>query len=150
MASTLTNLLFHIIFSTKDRRRFIHPGLRDDLHHYIGGIIRKQSAKALAIGGTVDHVHILARLSPAVAMSHFVKNVKGGASTWVNARDEVDFHFSWQKGYGAFSVSQSNASTVARYIAQQEEHHRTRTFKEELVALLEKHDVDHDERYLWD
>jgi REP element-mobilizing transposase RayT len=150
MASTLTNLLYHIVFSTKMRQDFIVPELRTDLYPYIGGIIRGEKGIMLKIGGTANHLHLLAKFPPVMSVSKMLQHIKGNSSKWVNEERRMTFRFAWQRGYGAFPVSESAAEAVSRYIEAQEEHHKTMTFQEELLLLLKKHHIPYDERYMWD
>ena len=149
MAQAFTNLLTHLIFSTKDRAPLIDTELRQDLFEYMGGIIRELNSKALTINGAADHVHLLVSLSPTLAIADALRTLKANSSRWVHERRTGHLKFGWQAGYGAFSVSQSNAAGVIKYIAGQEEHHRKVTFQQEFVALLEKHKIPYDERYVW-
>src|ERR1044071_7010645 len=148
MASTFTNLLFHIVFSTKTRIPAIHEGLREPLYEYIGGIIRGEGGVLLEIGGVPDHVHLLAKIKADTAISVIVGRIKGGSSKWQNQKSHRADRFEWQTGYGAFSVSESQASKVRKYIQTQEAHHRRVSFKDELITLLKKHGIEYDERYL--
>lgn len=150
MPSSLTNLLYHVVFSTKGRQPEIVPGFREDLYAYVGGIIRSEKGKLIEIGGMANHVHVLARFSPAVSVSDMLKMIKGNSSRWVNKSGKRPAKFAWQKGYGAFSVSESGCEAVVNYIRNQEAHHRKMTFKEEFKLLLDKHQVEYDEEYLWD
>ena len=149
MASTLTNLLYHLVFSTKGRLPLIGPDIEEPLYAYMGGILRNQGGKALEIGGMPDHVHILARLPARTAVSDILRALKSDSSGWMN-RERPDDRFAWQTGYGAFTVSESQVGKVRRYIRTQEEHHRGQGFETELVGLLERHGVDYDERFLFD
>ncbi len=149
MAHTYTDLLVHIIFSTKDRQPSLNEELRRETHAYIGGIIiREINGKAVAIGGIADHVHILAWMPPTLSISDTLRIVKTNSSRWLN--DKGNQKFAWQIGYGAFSVSHSNLSTVANYIERQEEHHRKMTFQDEYLLFLKRHNVDYDKRYVFD
>jgi REP element-mobilizing transposase RayT len=150
MASTYTNLLYHIIFSTKERRPFINPKLLAELHPYIGGIIRDLKGEPIEIGGVQDHVHILAKLPAALALSDALREIKSNSSKWVGERPDLVRTFAWQTGYSAFTVSKSQAPTVRKYIRNQQQHHRRKSFKQELVSLLDKHEIEYDRRYLWD
>jgi REP element-mobilizing transposase RayT len=147
MPHTFTNLLTHIIFSTKDRAPLITDDLKPQLHAYMGGIIRELKGKALIINGTADHVHLLVSASPSLSLSDAMRVLKTNSSRWVHEAGCTPF--SWQAGYGAFSVSQSNVQSVFGYIAQQEEHHRKITFQEEYVMFLRKHGISYDENNLW-
>ena len=116
MASTLTNLLYHIVFTTRKKQNLIIPALSVEIYPYIGGIIREEKGKLLKIGGTLNHVHILARFSASVSVSEMMRRIKGSSSKWVNESSRSTQHFSWQRGYGAFSVSESAIENVISYI----------------------------------
>ncbi|MFY9819970.1 MAG: IS200/IS605 family transposase [Thermoanaerobaculia bacterium] len=148
MASTFTNLLFHIVFSTKDRLPVIHGDLREPLYEYMGGIIRSEGGILLEIGGVPDHVHLLVKSKADIALSDLVGHIKAGSSKWRNKKNTKANRFEWQVGYGAFSVSESQVSRVRKYIQTQEAHHAKVSFKDELITLLKKHGIEYDERYL--
>jgi REP element-mobilizing transposase RayT len=150
MAHTFTNLLTHIIFSTKERVPCISADLKPKLHAYMGGIVRELKGKAYSIDGTNDHVHLLVSLPPSISLSDAMRIIKTNSSGWVHNLDARHRTFAWQIGYGAFSVSKSNVAAVVRYIQNQEEHHRKISFKEEFVEFLEKHGIEYDERYIWE
>ena len=150
MPSTLTNLLAHIVFSTKGREPVISEEFRKRLYAYIGGIIRSEGAESLSIGGTEDHIHLVIKISSSHALSDIVRKIKANSSKWINENHFLRGKFSWQNGYGGFSVSASQLDRVRRYIETQAEHHKTRTFKEELTEILEKHGVEFEPKYLWD
>ncbi len=150
MASTLTNLLYHVVFTTRKKQNLIVPALSDELYSYIGGIIREEKGKLLKIGGTLNHVHILARFPASVTVSEMMRRIKGSSSKWVNESSKSTSHFTWQRGYGAFSVSESSIENVISYIGNQEEHHKKTTFEEEFILLLQKHKISYDEKYIWD
>jgi len=150
MAHTFTHLLTHIIFSTKDRRPFLDAELKNRMFPYLGGIIRAHDGKALIINGPADHVHILASLSQKYALADLMRELKADSSGWIHKTFPNQKAFAWQIGYGAFSVSHSNSTDVQNYIADQEEHHRKISFQEEFVAFLKKHEIEYDERYLWE
>lgn len=148
MATTFSNLLYHIVYSTKDRIPSIDGDLREPLYEYIGGIIRGERGILLEIGGVPDHVHLLAKFKTDIAVSMMVQKIKGKSSGWVNERSSHAARFEWQAGYGIFSVSESLVDKVRRYIRNQEEHHKKVSFKDELIALLKKNGIPYDERYL--
>ena len=148
MPSTHLSLHYHVVFSTKDRRPFIAEEWRGRLHEYLGGLIRHADGIPEAIGGIADHVHLLAGLRATHSLATFVQDIKQNSSKWIHEAISVK-NFAWQQGYGAFTVSVSNCGAVKEYIAQQAEHHRSKTFQEEYRALLKKHDVEYDEQYLW-
>lgn len=141
---------YHCVFSTKGRRRLITPRLRERLWPFLGGIARQNKVKAIEIGGVEDHVHLLLSLPSTMAISKAVQLVKGGSSKWVHENFPEHRSFSWHVKYGAFSVSVSLLDTIIEYIRSQEMHHRKMTFQEEFLALLKKHHIEYDERYLWD
>lgn len=148
MSHTSGNILLHIIFSTHSRLPVIKPDFRGDLFAYLGGIIREMRGTALIINGTADHVHMLARVRPSHSAAEIARVVKANSSRWVHKK--WDAKFAWQTGYGVFSVSESSVAAVTKYIADQEEHHRKHSFREEFVAFLKKNHVVYDERYSWD
>jgi REP element-mobilizing transposase RayT len=140
---------FHCVFSTKERRPFITPELRDRLWPFLGGIARQNEMKATEIGGVEDHIHILLSLPPTLPVSKAMQFVKGASSKWIHETFPGQRLFAWQEEYGAFSVSVSQLDRTIAYIRAQHEHHRKMTFQEEFLALLNKHGVEYDERYLW-
>jgi REP element-mobilizing transposase RayT len=148
MAHTYHKLLVRVIFSTKNREPLIDPGWAADLYAYMGGIILNRKGDLLAAGGIPDHVHLLVRLPADLPLSDLVRDVKAVSSKW--RHDAAHPAFAWQTGYGGFSVSQSLAETVTDYIHRQPDHHRARTFQQEYVDFLRKHEVEYDDRYLWD
>jgi len=148
MSQSFTNLLYHIIFSTKDRRPLITDGCEARLHDSIGGTLRGQDSISLAINGTEDHVHVLAKLRPDKALSDVLRDLKANASGWMhNVFPELK-GLAWQRGYGAFTVSASQVGPVRDYIARQKEHHQTQSFRDEFTAFLKANDIEFDERYL--
>jgi putative transposase len=146
MGHTYSNLLVHIIYSTKDRAPFITPDLKPRLYSYIGGIVRNLDGVLVEIGGIEDHVHLFVRFPPKLAIAELVGKVKSNSSKW--AKREVP-DFAWQAGYAPFSVSESAAADVQRYILNQEEHHRTMSFQDELRAFLRRNGIEFDERHIW-
>ena len=140
---------FHCVFSTKERRRLITPGLRDRLWPFLGGIARQNKMKAIEIGGVEDHVHLLLSLPATMPVSKALQLLKGGSSKWIHETFPEQRLFAWQEKYGAFSVSVSQLDRTIRYIKAQAEHHRRMTFQEEFLKLLKRHRIEYDERYLW-
>jgi REP element-mobilizing transposase RayT len=149
MSGTYTNLLYHIIFSTKERRQFITPAIEPELFAYIGGVIRNQKGILLEINGVADHVHLLARFKPNLALSDIVRDVKANSSKWLNDEKSKFHKFGWQDGFAAFTVSESQVERVRGYIRNQKNRHKRMSFKEELFATLQRNRVEFDERYLW-
>jgi REP element-mobilizing transposase RayT len=150
MPHSYTQLYYHIVFSTKNREPLMDRALRQRLFPFIGGGIRDEGGTALIINGIEDHVHILARLQADRALSDVLRNITANSSGWVHKEFSNLSAFAWQSGYSAFTVSRSQFDIVRRYIETQEEHHRKQTYQEELLALLRAHEVEFDERYLWD
>jgi len=141
--------VMHCVFSTKERKPWINPELRERLFPYFGGVAKANRMNMLAVGGTENHVHLLLSLS-SIPIPKALQLLKGGTSKWIHDIFPNCKHFAWQEGYGAFSVSASHIRTTIDYIQQQqEEYHRTKTFQEEFVAFLKKHNIEYDERYIW-
>jgi REP element-mobilizing transposase RayT len=149
MAHTHTNLLFHIVFSTKERLPMLDTDLKPRLLAYMGGIVRELGGTPLLINGPADHVHIIALLPAKLGVSEVVGKVKANSSGWVQREFPDKWSFAWQTGFAAFTVSHSQKQTVLDYIGAQEEHHRKISFQEEFVAFLKKQEVEYNERYLW-
>ena len=147
---SFTQLTYHIVFSTKYRRPTINDVIQERLYEYVGGTLRAKQGQLIEIGGTADHVHILARLSPSLAVAHVVRDVKANSSRWMNEQPEVVTSFEWQKGYGAFTVSYLRIASVQDYIRNQEEHHRRQTFQEEYIDFLKRHDIEFRLEYLFE
>ena len=149
MAASYTALHYHIVFSVKERRPVLVPEIAHRTHEYISGIIRTIGGVPIIVGGTADHVHVLARLDKVLAISDALRNIKAGSSKWIHETFPGMRDFAWQEGYGAFSVSISALNRTKRYIESQEAHHRTVTFEEEFMKFLTLHDIPYNERYLW-
>jgi REP element-mobilizing transposase RayT len=151
MPQSLAQIYLHIVFSTKNRAPLMQNlALRDEMHKYLGGTCNNLDCPVLRVGGVADHIHILCRLGKTIAISDLVKELKRESSKWIKTKAPMLEDFYWQKGYGAFSVSPGHVEVLREHIANQEEHHRTETFQDELRRLLTKYGVQWDERYLWD
>ena len=150
MPQSLARIYLHLIFSTKDRSPTINDQIREPAHSYMAAVLKNLGCHANLINSVDDHVHLLFELGRTVAVSKVVEDVKKSSSKWIKTQPTGVADFSWQNGYGVFSVSHSNFDAVRDYIAGQREHHLKRTFQDELRALLEKHGVEYDERYIWD
>lgn len=151
MAQSLARILVHVVFSTKNRRPFLREtGLRHQLHQYLGGIFRNLEGHPIIVGGVQDHAHLLGGLSRTCTPAELVKELRRGSSLWVKEREAGLQDFAWQNGYGMFSIGASQIEEVERYIAGQEVHHRQVSFQDEFRRLLERHQLDYDERYVWD
>ena len=142
-----TNLLYHIVFATKDRAPLITSTLRPRLHKYLGGTVRGLDGVALEINGTNDRVHVIAKVRPTISVSEFLSKLKSGSSGW--AKRQTNGRFGWQARFGAFTVSESQVERVRQYIRNQEAHHRKQSFEEEFKILLRAHRIDFDELHLW-
>jgi REP element-mobilizing transposase RayT len=151
MPQSLAKILIHTVFSTKNRQPFFKDrALREESHRYIGGILAKLDCQPLIVGGVEDHIHFLCTLSRTCTVADMVKEVKRASSLWVKTKSSGLDDFSWQNGYGAFSIGASQTETVRRYIAGQEEHHRRISFQDEFRELLRRYGIEFDERYVWD
>jgi REP element-mobilizing transposase RayT len=150
MASTFTSLTYHVVFSTKYRKNRITPALQEELYKYIGGVVREQKGVLLEIGGVADHVHLLTGFNPTVAVSDVVRLIKTNSSKWVNEKSDTTRKFQWQTGYATFTVSCSQVDIVRRYIQNQAEHHKTLSFRDEFLALLKRHGIEVDMRYVFE
>lgn len=148
MSQSFTNLLYHLIFSTKDRRPIITLDYQPRLYDYIGGIIRNTGGISLSINGTEDHVHVLAKLRPDRALSTVLRDLKSNATGWMHEVFPRLRDFYWQRGYAAFTVSQSNLKKVQRYIARQKEHHHQISFRDEFIQFLKANGIEYNERYI--
>ena len=150
MSQSLAKLYVHLIFSTKNRERVLPDDLRAALHDYMGGILRDLGCIAVEINTEPEHTHALFILARTAALSDVVGHFKKGSTNWLQQQRRELREFHWQNGYGAFSVSQSNVDVVREYIRNQREHHTKQSFEDEFRAILRKHDVEFDERYVWD
>lgn len=148
MASTLTKLLIHITFSTKDRTASIPERIESDLYAYIGGVCRRMESPLLAIGGVPDHLHLLVSLGKTVALSKLMLNIKRDSSKWIKEKDATASTFGWQDGYFEFSLGESGADALRAYIANQREHHMTATFKNEMRVSFAKYGIEWDGQYV--
>ena len=148
MPSTHLSLNVHVVFSTKERCAFIESAWRERLHAFMGGVIREADVVPVAVGGVADHVHLLIGLRATHCLAEIVQDVKKTSSKWVHTEIRQPI-FSWQEGYGAFTVSPSHLARVRSYIANQEHHHHQKTFQEEYLELLTKAGVEFDPKFLW-
>src|SRR5207245_2358184 len=142
-----TNLLYHIVYATKERAPLITNILRPRLHEYLGGTVRGLGGVAIEVNGVAGHVHILAKVRPTISVSEFLSKLKSSSSGW--AKRETAGRFGWQARFAAFTVSESQVERVRRYIRNQEEHHRRQSFEEEFKTLLRAHNIDFNAAHLW-
>jgi putative transposase len=151
MPQSLAKILLHAVFSTKERRPFLKdPALREELHRYLGGILTNFECQPIIIGGVEDHVHLLFVHSRTATVADVMKELKRSSTVWLQSRSPTLSNFAWQAGYGAFSIGQSQVEDVRTYIAGQEEHHRKISFQDEFRRLLQRYEIEFDERYVWD
>ena len=150
MANTYTQIYIQVVFAVSGRQNLISKDRKEEIHKYITGIVRNNSQKLIAINSMPDHVHMLIGLKPDIALSDLVRDVKAGGSNFINERRWVRGKFSWQEGFGAFSYSHSQLGAVIRYIQNQEQHHRKRSFKDEYLEMLKKFNVVFDSKYIFD
>lgn len=150
MPQSFGSLYFHLVFSTKNRVPSISDDIQPRLFEYLGGILRNQRGRLVAAGGIEDHVHLLVSLSRQASISDTLRDLKSNSSGWIHETFSNRRSFAWQTGYGAFSVSFSALDSVRAYLANQKEHHKRQTFQEEFIAMLKLHELEYDERYVWD
>jgi putative transposase len=150
MGQSLVKNYVHIIYSTKHGQALIANAIESELHSYLGGICNKLESFPVKIGGYWDHVHVLCMLSKEIALIKLIEELKAHSSKWIKRANERYNNFYWQDGYGAFSVSPSELEAVKHYIEKQHEHHKSRTFQEEFREILRIHNIDFDERFVWD
>ncbi len=151
MPQSLAQIYLHIVFSTKDRAPYLNDhDFRSRTHAYLAGICRNLDSPSLRVGGTEDHVHIACRFSRKHSIAGLLQKLKEKSSKWIKEKKPSLANFYWQAGYGAFSVSPSHMSALVEYIANQEEHHKKETYQDEFRRILEKYDIEYDERYVWD
>jgi REP element-mobilizing transposase RayT len=150
MAQSLAKIYVHLIFATRNREPLLRDSVREDLHGYLGGILRDLDSPFAAINSEPDHVHVLFVLARTRALSELVGQLKRGSSAWLKTQGTAFNAFHWQNGYGAFSVSQSSVDEVCDYIRRQREHHQRVSFQDEFRAFLRRYEIEFDERYVWD
>ena len=151
MSQSLSKVLVHAVYSTKDGRPFLHdPVIRDEMHRYIGGILIKLGCQPVIVGGAEDHVHLLFALARTCTLADVIKETKRVSSGWIKPKSAELFEFAWQSGFGTFSVGYSQLDSVRAYIARQESHHRRVSFKDEFRRMLSNYEIAFDERYVWD
>jgi putative transposase len=150
MPNTYSQIYIQIVFAVKGRQNLITKSNREELHKYITGIIQKRGQKMLSIFCMPDHTHLLIGLTPSVSISDLVRDIKTGSSNFINEKEWIQGKFSWQEGFGAFSYSRSQIDDVAKYILNQEEHHKKTNFKEEYLDILHKFEITYDEKYLFE
>ncbi len=150
MGQSLAKVYIHIVFSTKRRQKLILPYIEKELFSYIGGICNNLKCQTINVGGYLDHIHILCMLSKQITIAKLLEHIKSHSSKWIKTKGEPFENFYWQDGYAAFSVTPRHVDTISAYIAKQREHHTKNSFKKEFVKILEKHDIEYDERFVWD
>jgi REP element-mobilizing transposase RayT len=150
MPQSLSFLLVHIVFSTKDREPVLSAAVRPALHGYLATVARGTDCECYRVGGVADHVHLAIRLARTLTTAKLVEELKTSSSKWLKNQSPTLAGFAWQRGYGAFSASPSDLEVLRHYIDHQEEHHRTKTFQDEYRAFLVKYGIEYDERYVWD
>lgn len=150
MAQSLSLILIHVVFSTKDRVPLLDSSVRPSLYAYLASVARNADCECFRVGGVADHVHLAIGLSRTVTVAKLIEELKTSSSKWLKSQSPGLMRFAWQRGYGSFSVGPSDLNALVQYIDHQEEHHRTRTFQEEYRAFLTKYGIPFDERYVWD
>ncbi len=150
MPQSLSNILVHIVFSTKLSKPFIAQAIKKELYSYMASILKDCYCSPIIIGGVEDHVHVLCKLSKTRSISSVIEDVKKKSSKWIKNKGIEYKDFYWQNGYGAFSIGKSQVNTLKEYIQKQEDHHRNKSFKEEFLEILNRYGIEYDEHYLWD
>jgi putative transposase len=150
MSGTFSQIYIHYVFAVKGRQNLLQKPWREEVFQYISGIINGKNQKPIIVNGVADHVHVFVGLKPSMPISDLVRDIKNNSSNFINERKFIRGKFSWQEGYGVFSYAQSQVETVYQYIANQEEHHKKKTFKDEYIEFLNKYEVEYDEKYLFD
>jgi putative transposase len=151
MPQSLVQIYVHVVFSTKDRQPILtDPDFRSRVYAYMVGICKNQDSPSLLIGGVADHVHLLLRLSKTHDLSGLIRDLKRDTTNWIKLERPTLHDFHWQQGYGAFSISPVHVDPLKIYIANQEEHHKKESFKDEFRRVCKLYDVPIDERYVWD
>ncbi|WP_117880615.1 IS200/IS605 family transposase [Aureibaculum luteum] len=149
MANTYTQIYFHIVFAVKGRNNIILSKWKDELYKYISGIISNKNQKLFTINGMPNHIHLLIGTKPNCNLSDLIRDIKSNSSKWINEKQFINGKFEWQTGFGAFSIGQSQLPKIINYIKKQEEHHRTKTFKEEYINFLNAYDIDYKTEYIF-
>lgn len=150
MANTFSQIYLQFVFAVKNRQSLVPKQHKEELHKYITGLVHNRKAKLLAIHCMPDHIHIFTGLKPVISISDFVKEVKVESNEFINSNGWIGEKFAWQEGYGVFSYSHSHIDNVVKYILNQEEHHRKKTFKQEYLEFLKKFEIPFEEKYLFD
>ena len=150
MSQSLSKILLHAIFSTKNRTKSILPDFKPDLYGYIASICRTYKSNVFKIGGTKDHIHIAFTLPRTISVANLLEEIKKSTSKWIKTKNSKFKSFSWQAGYAVFSLGQSQLDILVKYIGNQKNHHKKKTFQEEVVEFLKKYDLEYDEQFLWD
>jgi putative transposase len=150
MAGSFSQIYIQYVFAVKGRENLLQKAWRNEVFKYMAGIIKGKNQKPIIVNGVADHVHVLVGLKPAMSISDLVRDIKNNSSNFINEQKFLKEKFSWQAGYGAFSYSHSQIENVYHYIANQEEHHRTKTFREEYIHFLQKFEIEYAEKYLFE
>ena len=149
MANTYTQIYIHTVFAVENRISLIKEPWREELHKYITGIVQNNKHKLIAMNSLPDHIHIFIGMKPIQSVSNLLQDIKDSSSKWINKRGFVSGKFNWQSGYGAFSYSHSQIDAIVKYIQNQPQHHKKKTFRQEYVEFLARFNVPYDERYLF-
>jgi putative transposase len=150
VAQSLADVILHFVFSTKERNLWIQSNIEEELYQYMSGVCRNLNSPVIKINGVEDHIHILLHLGKTIPISKLISEMKSSSSRWIKTKGDHYRDFAWQGGYGGFSVSRPNLEGAKKYLASQKEHHKTVTFKEEFLTMLQRSQIPYDEKYLWD
>ena len=150
MAGTFSQIYIQYVFAVRGRENLLQKSWRDEVFKYMAGIIKGKNQKSIIVNGVADHVHVFVGLKPAMGISDLIRDIKNNSSNFINSQNFLKGKFAWQEGYGAFSYAHSQLDSVYQYIANQEEHHRKKTFREEYLDFLQKFEIEYNEEYLFD
>lgn len=150
MSQSLADVILHFVFSTKGRNPWIQSDVEEELYQYISGVCRNLDSPVIKINGVEDHIHVLLQLGKTIPISKLISEMKSSSSRWIKTKGDRYRDFAWQGGYGGFSVSRPNLEGAKKYLSSQKEHHKTVTFKEEFLTMLQRAQIPYDEKYLWD
>jgi REP element-mobilizing transposase RayT len=150
MANTYSQLTIHVIIAVQSRANLIKKDFQQDVYKYMTGIVKNKGHKLLSIGGVADHIHLVIGLNPSMAISDLVRDIKNNSTNFINDKKWLPGKFYWQEGYGVFSYSKSQRKDIIRYVENQEEHHKQSTFREEYLKILDRFEVDFDDKYIFE
>lgn len=150
MSGTFSQIYIHVVFAVRNRESLIHSSWEERLYQYITGVVRNKGQKMLAINGVNNHIHLVIGIKPSCSLSDLVREVKKSSNEWINGNKLINYKFNWQEGFGAFSYSHSQLDLVIKYVMNQKEHHKKKSFREEYLDFLKKFEIEYDEKYVFE